>query len=117
MKLEPILNNLQLEVYLSEINEEQLMNIKEKGKRCPNLKKVEHQALKSLASDNTATIKPADIGSIIVIWNKKDYIEENEKQLSDENVHEPITTNLLAHVNIEIKDLLCDMLSNKDAFT
>lgn len=93
------------------------MNIKEKGKRCPNLKKVEHQALKSLASDNTATIKPADIGSIIVIWNKKDYIEENEKQLSDENVHEPITSNLLAHVNIEIKDLLCDMLSNKDAFT
>lgn len=55
------------------------MNIKEKRKRCPNLKKGEHKALKSLANDNTATTKPADKGSVIVILDKNDYIAENEK--------------------------------------
>ena len=109
----PPINDIQLEIYLSEI-EEQLSNINENGKSYPNLSPDELKALKDLANDDTIVIKPADKGSAIVIWDKADYLLEAEKQLSDENVYESNIVNPLKDVNKEIKDVLRDMYNQKE---
>ena len=45
----------------------------------------------SLKNDNTIVIKGADKGSGIVVCERKDYLEEAHKQLSDQDVYEEVT--------------------------
>ena len=40
------------------------------------------QAMYNLKNDQSIVIKEADKGSAVVIWDKKDYLMEAEKQLS-----------------------------------
>ena len=109
----PPINDIQLEIYLSEV-EEQLMNINESGKSYPNLSKDELKALKDLANDQSIIIKPADKGNAIVIWDREDYILEADKQLSDKNVYESINSSPLKNVNKEIKDVLLDIYNRNE---
>ena len=43
--------------------------------------------MRSLQGDRNVIIKPADKGSAVVIWHRKDYLKETEKQLSDRSTY------------------------------
>ena len=109
----PPISDLQLEIYLSEI-EEQLEAIEEKGKSYPNLSKGERDALHALMSDETILIKSADKGSAAVVWDKNDYLAEAYSQLNDPEVYEKITTDPLPQVNKAIETVIWDMFNRKE---
>ena len=48
----------------------------------------------SLKNDNTIVIKGAEKGSGVVFWDRKDYVKEAHKQLSDEEIYEEVTNGL-----------------------
>ena len=52
-----------------------------------NLTKDKYVAMRSLEN---ATIKPADKGSSIVVWDRLDYLAEAEKQLSDSKTYKEV---------------------------
>ena len=56
-----------------------------------NLITEEKDALCSLKSDNTIVIKSADKGSGVVGCDRKDYLKEAHKQLSDKEIYEEVT--------------------------
>ena len=56
-----------------------------------NLITEENDALCSLKSDNTIVIKSADKGSVVVVCDRKDYLKEAHKQLSDKEIYEEVT--------------------------
>jgi len=109
----PPVSDVQLEIYLSEL-EEKIMEINETGKNFPNLSLDERISLKHLADNRDLVIKPADKGSAIVVWGRKDYVKEADKQLSDEAVYEKCASNPLTNVNNEIKEVLNDMQNKKE---
>ena len=39
-------------------------------------------------------IKSADKGSVVIVWDRENYIKEAEKQLGDENVYEEVSNNV-----------------------
>ena len=55
-----------------------------------NVSRDEKAALKTLASDHSIVIKPADKGGATVIQNREDYIREGERQLSDSLLYQPL---------------------------
>ena len=40
--------------------------------------------MRSLQSDRSVAIKPAEKGSAVVAWDRNDYLKEKERQLIDE---------------------------------
>ena len=47
-----------------------------------NLTREERKFFYDVRNDTSIIIKEADKGSVIVIWDKEDYLKEAEKQLS-----------------------------------
>ena len=70
-----LIRDTQLEVYLSE-SEEEILKIDEAGQNYPNLTKAEHEALQYFMYDKNIVIKPADKRRAIVIRDKQDYLKE-----------------------------------------
>ena len=62
----PLISDTQLEMFLSEL-EEEILKIDEAGQNYPNLTKDEREALHDLMYDKNIVFKPADKGSGIVI--------------------------------------------------
>ena len=60
----PLIHDTQLEMYLSELDEE-ILKTDETSQNYPNLTKAEREALHDLMYDNNIVIKPADKGSAI----------------------------------------------------
>ena len=65
------------------------LNFKQRVKRS-NLTAQEKAALTSLRQRNDIVIKPADKGGAVVVWARHLYIEETERQLSDNNFYQQI---------------------------
>ena len=65
-------------------------------------------------NDNEIIIKPADKGSVVVIWSKHDCLLEASNQLSDANVYFKSNSNTLQKVNSEIKPVLRHMFNLKE---
>ena len=112
-KWTPPIREIQLEMYLSEI-EERLLSINESGKSSRILKKDERDALHSIMSDDELIIKPSYKGSAVVVWSKHDYLVEAKSQLNNTKVYEKWSGNSFQKVNTEIKSLLRDMLNRKE---
>ena len=112
-KWTPIIKETQLELYLSEI-EDEIMQLDEQGQSYPNLTKKEGEAMKELMNDCNITIKPADKGSGIVIWNTQDYLRECENQLPDMNVYEKVEGELATARNKKICKVLNNMIRKKE---
>ena len=55
-----------------------------------NLSKEERSALYSLKERDDIVIKPADKGSAVVVMDKSDYIQEAERQLSDNRFYKKL---------------------------
>ena len=80
-KFNPSKTDAAIELYLIQI-EEKLLSCTEIKHSYYNLTREERQAMYNLKNDQSIVIKEADKGSAVVIWDKKDYLMEAEKQLS-----------------------------------
>ena len=59
----------------------------------------ERQDVRSLADDRSIVTKKADKGSCAVVWDKKDYLLEAEKQLSALKFTEMLVTLKISSVS------------------
>ena len=85
--------------------EERLLDIEIPSKRFNNLTKEEREALYSLKDDPSIIIKGADKGSVVVVWDREDYLKEAYRQLDDKEVYEQVPDDPSALANILIKAL------------
>ena len=60
----------------------------------PILTKEERLALNSLRDNTSIIIKEANKGSGVVVWDRKNYLKEAEKQLSDKETYEELSSDL-----------------------
>ena len=93
-----------IETYLSSL-EERLLDIEIPSRRYNNLTKEERDALYSLRDDSSVIIKGADKGSVVVVWDRQDYLKEAYKQLEDREVYEEVPNDPSVLVNTIIKAL------------
>ena len=59
----------------------------------------------SLKDDISIIIKGADKGSVVIVWDREDYLKEAYRQLDNKEVYEQIPDNLSALANTLIKVL------------
>ena len=78
-----------LEVFLTEL-EKQTFKIVDSKLGYSNFTKEKWQAMRGMADDRCIAIIKADKGSIVVVWDRNDYILETEKQLSGANVYKDV---------------------------
>ena len=93
-----------IETYISSL-EERLLDIEIPSRRYNNLTKEERDALYSLRDDSPIIIKGADKGSVVVVWDREDYLKEAYKQLEDREVYEEVPNDPSVLVNTIIKAL------------
>ena len=93
-----------IETYLSCL-EERLLDVEIPSKRFNNLTKEEREALYSLKDDPSIIIKGADKGSVVVVWDREDYLKEAYRQLDDKEVYEQVPDEPSALANTLIKTL------------
>ena len=77
-----------------------------------NISKGEIRTLKNLKNNDTIVIKKADKGSATVIMNKKDYIFEANRQLSNEAHYVELSKSRQSQTTEKIHDILLDMKEN-----
>ena len=70
--------------------EERFLNTEIPSKRFNNLTKKEREALYSLKDDTSIIIKGADKVSVVVVWDREDYLKEAYRQLNDKEVFEQV---------------------------
>ena len=58
-----------------------------------NFSAEEWKALRKIASDRIIVIKFTDKGSLVVVWDRADYILEAEKRLHDKRVYKEVKFN------------------------
>ena len=56
-----------------------------------NLTKDKRLELNSLQDDTSNIIKDAEKGSVVIVWNREDYLKEAEKQFSDKEINEQLS--------------------------
>ena len=66
-----------------------------------NLTGKERQALYHMKNDKNIVNKGADKESVVVVWDREDYIKEAEKQLGDNDVYEDVADDPELHRTIE----------------
>ena len=108
-----MIRDTQLEMYLSEL-EEEMLKIDGTCQNYHNLTKVEREALQDLMYDKNIVIKHADKGSAIVIWDKQDYLKECQLQLGNKSVYEEVKRDPLQDVTQKIRNTLLDILRKKE---
>ena len=91
------------------VNELQLANCKGSNPSKQNLTREERKAISELKNNHNIVIKRADKGGATVILNKKDYIIEAVKQLSDTRFYKKLDTDPTHTYNSNIEGFLRDM--------
>jgi hypothetical protein len=74
-----------------------------------NLTQAEQQAIQKLAQNKDLVIKPADKGSSIVLLDRKNYIMEGKRQLSDKKYYLPLEQSVAEDTCVQINQVLYDM--------
>ena len=87
-KINPRNKDAAIELYLSRL-EEKLIKVEVPKDKFNNL--VVNGKLYDLKNDISIVIKSADEGSAVVLWDREDYIKEDEKQPGDEEVYEEVS--------------------------
>ena len=80
-----------LDFYIEAVTQE-ILQTSPKGKLYSNISKEEMESL-HLSQDDSIVIKKADKSNMIVIMNKTDYINEVERQLSEEKYYTRLDEN------------------------
>ena len=85
-----------LEVFLSQV-EKEIFDIPSSGLKYSNMSREDRQAVRSLADDRSILIKKADKGSCVLVWDRNDYLQKAERQLSNTKVYRNVsnTENIL----------------------
>ena len=78
-----------VEVFLSQIEQEIFKEV-QSPLGYSNLSKEERRAVRSLTNDCNIVIQKAGKGYCVVIWGRRDYIMEAEKQLNDKAVYKNV---------------------------
>ena len=65
-----------------------------KHSKLTNVSRAEHQAITNLTKNTNIVIKQADKGSAVVVMNRKDYIAEGYKQLTDSDFYRKVDRDL-----------------------
>ena len=68
--------------------------------------KGEINALYLLRDDPSIIIKEADKGSVMVVWDREDYLREANSQLSDQNVYREVKGDAAGSLMKVIKSVL-----------
>ncbi|XP_021361868.1 uncharacterized protein LOC110455809 [Mizuhopecten yessoensis] len=89
-----------LEAFISAVKEEVTAHLNHTQTTKDNLSPLERQALKSLKNNSDIVIKPADKGCEVVIMNRDDYIQEANRQLSNETFYRKVDSDL-THVHAQ----------------
>ena len=79
------------------------LDIEIPSKRYNNLTKDERVALYSLKDDPSIIIKYVNKGSVVVVWDREDYLKEAYKQLDDREVYEEIPNDHNVLINTIMK--------------
>ena len=85
----PPMDHPNVEVFLSQIKQEIFKEV-QSPLGYSNLSKEEWKAVRSLANDCNIVIQKAGKGYCVVIWGRRDYIMEAEKQLNDKAVYKNV---------------------------
>ena len=85
----PKIKDVIIETYLIYL-EEKLLDIDIPNDKFNNLSKEERDPWCSLKNDNTIVIRGADKGSGVAVRDRKEYLKEAHKQLSDKDVYEEV---------------------------
>ena len=93
-----------IETYLSCL-EERLLDIEIPSEGFKNLTKEEREALYSLKDDPSIIIKGADKGSVVVDWDREDYLKEAYRRLDDKKVYEQFSDDPSVLANTLMKAL------------
>ena len=93
-----------IETYLSFL-EERLLDTESPSKRFNNLTKEDREALYSLKDGPSIIIKGTDKGSVVVVWDREDYLKEAYRQLDDKEVYEQFSDNPSVLANTLMKAL------------
>ena len=103
-KFNPPKSDAAIELYLSRL-EEKLLNLGPIKHKYNNLTREERKALYDLRNDTSIIIKEADKGSVVVIWDKEDYLKEVEEQLSFREMHKEVTDDSSPIIEIMLRTL------------
>ena len=93
-----------LDMFISVV-ESELMNAPEQ-KNIPNITADERQALRNLKRNTEVVIREADKGSAVVVMSRERYIAEANRQLSDTDVYQQVSSTVFFDVIEEVKDIL-----------
>ena len=66
------------------------MDIEIPSKRYNNLTKEGRDALYSLRDNSTIILKGAGKGSVVIVWDRQNYLKEAYKQLEDRQVYQEV---------------------------
>jgi len=80
-------------------------------RRYDNLSDAEKKALCDLRRRTDVVIKPADKGGAVVVWSRPLYIQEGQKQLSDQRFYEKLTADPLQEYQHKVKTTVTEMIS------
>ena len=109
----PLICCTQLEMYLSEL-EEEILKIDKAGQNYAYLFKAKRQALPDLMYDKNNVIKSADNGSAFVICDKQVYLKEFQLQLGNKSGYEKMKRDQLQGVTQKTPNVLLDFLKEKE---
>ena len=79
--------------------------------RFANLSQAERLALRNLRRRTDVVIKPADKGGAVVIWAHPLYIQEAQKQLSDQRFYQKLSADPLQDYQRKVKSTVNEMIA------
>ena len=79
-----------------------------------NLTKEERLALNLLRDDTSIIIKEADKGSGVVVWDRKDYLKEAEKQVGDKETYQEFSSDPVSPLISIVKSCLSRVKNRGD---
>ena len=80
-------------------------------RRFANLSQAERLALRNLRRRTDVVIKPADKGGPVVVWARPLYIQEAQKQLSDQRFYEKLSADPLQDYQRKVKSTVNEMIA------
>ena len=93
-----------MDMFISVV-ESELMNAPE-HKNIPNITADERQALHNHKRNTEVEIREADKGSAVVVMSRERYIAEANRQLSDTDVYQQVSSTVVFDVIEEVKEIL-----------
>lgn len=76
-----------------------------------NISQEELEAIRKLKNRKDIVIKPADKGGAVCVWDKNLYIQEGQKQLSDERFYEKLDSDATPQIQKTLKKEVDKMIS------